>query len=289
MNNRLPSWFRQELPGEEARKISRLFSKLCVHTVCREARCPNINLCFKNKKATFLILGNVCTRGCRFCSITKHDGRPLTVDTGEPLRVAEAIKLLGLDYAVITSVTRDDLSDGGAELFAQTLEQIRRLNNSSVKIEVLIPDFNGNEESIKKVVRASPDLIGHNIETVKRLYPELRPQADYWRSLDLLHQIKLLGQGIPTKSSLMLGMGETEEEVIEVMKDLRRSLCDCLYLGQYLTPSFDHYPVKEFLCLEQFEEYRITALNMGFKALLCAPLVRSSYRAEIVYRELENV
>ena len=289
MKNRLPSWFKQELPDIDVRETARILSESQVNTVCRQAKCPNAGVCFKDKKVTFLILGNICTRGCLFCNVTGYAATPLSVDTGEPQRIARAIKLLGLSYAVVTSVTRDDLFDGGAEFFAETISWIRRVNNGSVKVEVLIPDFQGNPESLGKLVSAHPDLIGHNIETVKRLYPAVRPGADYLRSLELLRRVKLLDASIPTKSSLMLGMGERKEEVAQTMKDLRDSLCDCLYLGQYLAPSLRHYPVREFLTLEQFEEYRIVAGAMGFKAVLCAPLARSSYRAENIYRELQNV
>ncbi|MCM8797035.1 MAG: lipoyl synthase [Candidatus Omnitrophica bacterium] len=289
MIRRLPIWFRQELPDDISQATSRFFRESSVDTVCGAAKCPNTAVCFRQKRMTFLILGKVCTRNCAFCNIAKNDSSVLSLDKDEPMRVAQVIKALGLNYAVITSVTRDDLTDGGAGVFAETIFWIRKINGLSTKIEVLIPDFQGKTSSLGKIIEASPDLIAHNLETVKRLYPEVRPSADYQRSLELLRKVKLLNSNIPTKSSLMLGMGETKEELLETMLDLRQALCDCLCLGQYLAPSLKHYPVAEFLTPAQFAGYRNIAREMGFKVVLSAPLARGSYKAQSVYQELGNV
>ncbi len=282
VNNRLPLWFRQELPDEKTLWIRHLFSEFGVHTVCREAKCPNITTCFKNGKCTFMILGNTCTRSCKFCAVNKLDGQSLALDTDEPYRISQLVRLLKLNYAVITSVSRDDLADGGSSIFAQIIKLIRDLN---VKIEVLIPDFQGKVPSLKAVVDACPNVIAHNIETVKRLYPDLRPKASYKLSLGILNKIKELGPSIMTKSSIMLGLGEREEEIIDTMKNLKANHCDILTLGQYLAPSIKHYPVKEFISLEKFQEYKDIGLDLGFKAVLSEPCARSSYRAQDLYYE----
>lgn len=282
VNNRLPLWFRQELPDDKTLGIRHLFSEFGVHTVCREAKCPNITTCFKNGKCTFMILGNTCTRNCKFCAVNKLDGHALALDTDEPYRISKLVRLLKLNYAVITSVSRDDLADGGSSIFAQTIKLIRDLN---VKIEVLIPDFQGKVPSLKAVVDACPNVIAHNIETVKRLYPGLRPKASYELSLGILNKIKELGPSIMTKSSIMLGLGEREEEIIDTMKNLKANRCDILTLGQYLAPSIKHYPVKEFISLEKFQEYKDIGLDLGFKAVLSEPCARSSYRAQDLYHE----
>lgn len=276
-------WFRQELPSDKALGIRHLFIEFGLHTVCQEARCPNITTCFKNGKCAFMILGNTCTRSCKFCAVNKSTGQILSLDMDEPTRISEAVKRLNLNYVVITSVTRDDLADGGAGIFTRTISVIRDIPD--VKIEVLIPDFRGKIPSLKSVVDARPDVIAHNIETVKRLYPDLRPQASYELSLGILSKIKELAPDIITKSSLMLGLGEKEGEVIDTMKGLKAGRCDILTLGQYLAPSIKHYPVKEFIGLEKFQEYKDTGLELGFKAVLSGPGVRSSYGAEDLYHE----
>lgn len=285
MEKRLPLWFKQEFPDDKTLTISNLLSRFCVNTICQEAKCPNINYCFKNKKVTFMILGKSCTRNCSFCNVDKSATVGLPVDNNEPERISEAVRILGLDYVVITSVTRDDLSDGGASIFAKTIELIRKVNKN-IKVEVLIPDFEGRILSLKCVLDAGPDVAGHNIETVRRISWDLRPLSDYLLSLDVLSKIKELSPGIYTKSSLMLGLGETEAEVISAMHDLRGSFCDCLTLGQYLAPSVNHYPIKEFVNIEQFQKYRAIGMALGFKAVLSGPLVRSSYKAEEVHKEL---
>jgi lipoic acid synthetase len=285
MINRLPIWFKQDIPDAATLEKIRLVSRLGVHTVCQEARCPNLNHCFHKSRLTFLILGDTCTRGCRFCAVKKSNNRVLPLDLDEPMRVARVVKILGLKYVVITSVTRDDLADGGAMQFIRTIELIHDID-TDIKIEVLITDFSGNIASLKGIIKAHPAVIAHNLETVKRLYQEVRPRSDYQRSLDILSRIKEINTSLITKSSLILGFGESEEEVIQAMEDLNSRGCDILTLGQYLAPSLDCYPVKEFVSREQFQRYRRIGLALGFKAVLSEPLVRSSYQAEEAYREL---
>ncbi|MDD4979652.1 MAG: lipoyl synthase [Candidatus Omnitrophica bacterium] len=285
VKNRLPAWFRQDIPDAEAKAGMRLFSGLNVHTVCQEARCPNLSRCFKNLEFTFMILGDTCTRDCRFCAVTKTSKKTLPIDQNEPGKVGRIIKLLDLSYVVITSVTRDDLNDGGAGEFARTIGLIRRINKNT-KIEALIPDFSGHFDSLKTVIMSKPAVLAHNLETISRLYPQLRPQAGYLRSLELLARIKSVNRALITKSSLMLGLGETEEEIIEAMADLRYCQCDILTLGQYLAPSKEHYPVQEFINIEQFRRYKEVGLDLGFKAVLSGPKVRSSYQAGKIYNEL---
>ncbi|MFA5411248.1 MAG: lipoyl synthase [Candidatus Omnitrophota bacterium] len=283
MKNRLPGWFRQEIPDAAALERARLLSISGIHTVCQEARCPNWGYCFKNRKVTFMILGDTCTRNCRFCAVAKSPAqKKLFLDPDEPLRVADAVDKFGSDYVVITSVTRDDLADGGAEIFAKTIKLIQALNKG-IKIEVLIPDFEGSALSLRQVLNASPDVVAHNIETVRRLCAELRPLAFYARSLELLRRIKEFNPRQITKSSLMLGLGEREEEILQTMKDLRDSRLDILTLGQYLAPTSAHYPVKEFISRETFRKYHDLGIDLGFKAVLSGPLARSSYEAEKLY------
>lgn len=281
---RLPPWFKQDIPDDKALSLMRLFSASGVNTVCRFAKCPNISGCFGNNEFTFMILGNACTRNCRFCNVNKAGSAGGIVDAGEPRRISGLVKSLGLSYVVITSVTRDDLSDGGASVFAKTIELIHGVDKN-IKVEVLIPDFQAKALSLKCVLDAFPFVVGHNIETVKRLYTDLRPQADYRRSLWVLKKIKELSPRTITKSSLMLGLGETKEEVIEAMRDLKSSECDCLTLGQYLAPSERHYPVKEFVAIEQFREYQDVAADIGFRAVMSGPKVRSSYDAQKMQKE----
>lgn len=286
--NRLPFWFRQEIPQAITLKRMDLVSKWEVNTVCKEAGCPNIGNCFNNGKLTFMILGKSCTRDCKFCGVNKSKTKNLTVDEAEPDRIIRIVKEFNLKYVVITSVTRDDLADGGAGHFARTIRAIHNLNRD-ILIEVLIPDFQGNILSLKSILEAKPDVIAHNLETVFRLYSDIRPQADYGLSLEVLRNLKLLEPSIITKSSIILGLGETQEEVVQAMQDLRQSECNILTLGQYLAPSDKHYPVYEFISPEQFVEYRNIGLSLGFKAVLSAPLARSSYMAEEVFREVTYV
>jgi len=286
MINRLPAWFKQDIPNTGALARMRLLSQFNIHTICQEAKCPNVSDCFHNLRFTFMILGDTCTRNCRFCAVRKS-GRVsnLRMDLDEPYRIARVVRELGFNYVVITSVTRDDLSDGGAGQFAQTIELIHGIDRK-IKIEALIPDFSDNITSLKTVVAARPSILAHNLETVKRLYSVVRPQANYAVSLEILSQSKKFNPALFTKSSLMLGLGETEGEVIETMQDLIESQCDILTLGQYLAPSEEHYPVQEFISIEQFKKYEELGLALGFKAVLSGPKVRSSYRAEEVCREI---
>ena len=285
MNYKLPPWFRQEIPDNSVWQKIKLFSERNIHTVCQEAKCPNLSFCFKNNQFTFMILGDICTRNCLFCAVSKSvNQRGINFDPDEPLRIAGIVKELNLKFVVITSVTRDDLEDGGALIFAQTIRRIRQ-SNSEVKIEVLIPDFQGKISSLKTVLLPEPNVLAHNLETVARLYAQVRPQANYQLSLDVLRQVKELNPQMNTKSSLMLGLGETEAEVIEAMQDLRQSSCDFLALGQYLAPAMECYPVEEFISIEQFKKYKEIGMSLGFQAVLSAPLARSSYQAQEVYEE----
>ncbi|MBF0432384.1 MAG: lipoyl synthase [Fibrobacteria bacterium] len=278
-----PDWIKTTLLAGPKRKfVDNILKDAGLHTVCQEASCPNMCECYSKKTATFLIMGNRCTRNCAFCNV--HSGKPLAPDPAEPAKVADAIKKLGLKHAVITSVTRDDLEDGGASCFAQTITLVRK-NTPGVIIEVLIPDFKGEEGALVSVLKAGPHVLNHNIETILRLYPQVRPTADYGRSLKLLLRSKSLYPSVNTKSGLMVGMGESEEEVLETLGDLRMSGCDYLTIGQYLTPSREHYPVKEYVHPSIFERYRKRGLEMGFKNVASAPLVRSSYQAEALFIE----
>jgi len=279
----LPHWLKKDIPKVNLiKQRSSLLRKYNLHSVCVSAHCPNTGECFSKNALTFMILGNICTRNCRFCAVEK--GEPLALDIKEPENIACTVKDLNLDYVVITSVTRDDLSDSGALQFARTIRKIRE-NNPDAKIEVLIPDFKGNEESLKILAEANPNVIGHNLETVSRLYEKARPTADYDRSLKLLKTIKELDSFIFTKSAILLGMGENKEEVIQTMKDLRKVNCDILTVGQYLSPSENHLEVKEYISPEKFAEYKDIGLSLGFKAVSSGPFVRSSYKADEVLAE----
>jgi len=257
-------------------KVRNLLRRLDLNTVCEGACCPNLWECFTESTATFMILGNTCTRNCRFCIVAK--GSPLLVDEKEPKRLARAVKKLGLKHVVITSVTRDDLADGGASQFFQTIVEVRSIN-PDVVIELLIPDFEGRKRAIKQVLEARPDIIGHNLETVPSLYGKVRPKASYERSLELLKLVKILQPDIYTKSGLMLGLGENEQEIFSVMEDLREINCDILTMGQYLQPSRFHLEVRRFIPPSEFEKYRRVAEKMGFLFVASGPFVRSSYKA----------
>lgn len=251
-----------------------------MNTVCQSAHCPNIGECFSRKTATFLVLGNVCTRSCRFCAV--RGGEPAQLDPDEPARVADAVARLGLRYVVITSVTRDDLPDGGGGHFVATIRAVRE-RRPGVTVEILVPDFRGDAELIETVVDGGPDVFGHNVETVPRLYPDVRPGAGYGRSLDVLRFAKNRDSEILTKSGIMVGMGESRAEVVTVMKDLQSVHCDILTIGQYLSPSREHYPVVEFVPPEVFEEYARVGEEIGFRHVVSGPLVRSSYMAEAAF------
>jgi lipoic acid synthetase len=284
--NRLPSWFKQGVPEEYSIKEISALNKSNIKTVCSEAKCPNFITCLRKKKLTFIILGDTCTRNCSYCAVKKSGTKKrLNFDFNEPVRVAEVVRSLGIRYAVVTSVARDDLEDGGAGEFVKTVKLIRAIDKD-IKVELLIPDFQGKIKSLIRVIDSCPDVIGHNIETVARLYKTLRPEADYGLSLNLIAKIKDLSPELLTKSSIMLGLGESEREVINTMEELSNIRCDILTLGQYLAPSNKHYPVKEFISLGQFQKYKNIAIGLGFKFVLSGPLVRSSYQAEEVYKEV---
>jgi len=257
-----------------------LLKGLCLDTICESAHCPNIGRCFTGGTATFLILGDVCPRHCTFCAVKK--GRPTPVDETEPRHLLEAVTKLGLDYVVITSVTRDDLPDGGATQFASIIKTLHE-NREDTIVEVLVPDFLGSEQALKTVVEARPEVINHNTETVSRLYPEVRPEADYRRSLELLSRVKRLDPEIVTTSGLMLGLGETRTEVTGAMSDLIEAGVDLLTIGQYLSPSSRHHPVVRFVSPEEFAEFEDIGREMGFAGVASAPLVRSSFQANELY------
>ncbi|WP_447980584.1 lipoyl synthase [Candidatus Nitrospira bockiana] len=273
---RLPPWFKVKIrQGPDYRDIRAIMDRLDLHTICEEARCPNVWECWNNRTATFLILGDICTRRCHYCAVTT--GRPLPLDREEPRRVAAAVEALGLRHAVITSVNRDELDDGGAEVFAETIREIRRARPTCA-VEVLIPDFEGDLAALAVVVDERPDILNHNIETVRRLFPSIRPQGKYDRSIELLDRAKRMGAR--TKSGLIVGMGETIEETREVMRDLHRIGCDILTIGQYLQPTAHHLPVARFYHPEEFARLKDEGLAMGFRHVESGPLVRSSYHAE---------
>jgi lipoic acid synthetase len=277
-HRRHPDWLKVRLPGgpiyEELRGT---LHGLDLHTVCEEALCPNVAECWGHGTATFMILGDICTRGCRYCAVDK--GHPTELDLDEPARVAEAVVRMGLQHAVVTSVDRDDLADGGAELFAETLRQIRT-RAPGCTVEVLIPDFQGSEPSLRTVLDAGPDILNHNIETVPRLFPQIRLGGDYEQSLTLLERAAAFDPGLPTKSGMMLGLGEAPAEVLGVMRDLRTHGVQILTLGQYLQPTRKHAPVARYLDPSEFVALKTRGLELGFTHVESGPLVRSSYHAE---------
>lgn len=287
MIKRLPEWFKQPLPDEAAFKIKQQLSDSCVHTVCQEAHCPNISRCFSNNELTFLILGPTCTRNCTFCAVDKSKLKDIPINKNEHRVVASFVLRFKLTYAVITSVTRDDLFDGGANAFVQTVEEIRNLSPMT-EIEVLTPDFGGCTSSIFKVAEASPSVFGHNLETVKRIYPQIRPEADYLRSLKLLKEVKIHYPSLITKSSLMVGLGESNLELEKALCDLIDCNCDIVTIGQYLAPSLNHYPVEEYIREEVFLQYKEFAQKLGFKAVSSGPLVRSSYQAGQLFKQVRE-
>lgn len=284
--SRLPPWMRRRVrENEQVIALKKILREKHLHTVCQSAGCPNISECFQKPTATFMILGSVCTRNCRFCGVSK--GVPQPVDAEEPRRVGEAVKALGLKHVVITSVTRDDLEDGGAEQFARTVEQIRRFLPSA-SVEALIPDFGGDGESLKIVLDSGLDILNHNVETVPRLYRKIRPEADFERSLELLNRAKCISPDVITKSGLMVGLGETSQEVIGVFRRLVEVGCDALTIGQYLSPNWHSYPVQEYIEPERFDEYREAAQNVGIRWVHAGPYVRSSYNAEALMKDIKE-
>ncbi|MCD5415254.1 MAG: lipoyl synthase [Clostridiales bacterium] len=285
-NLRKPSWLCVQSADPAKLKIMNdLLLTQSLNTVCKEANCPNSLECYAKKTATFMILGTICSRNCKFCNVTH--GITQKVDKDEPVKVADAIVKLGLRHAVITSVTRDDLEDGGAEQFVNVIKEIKK-KELDITIEVLIPDFQGNKEALKKVVVAKPHIINHNIETIERLYDSVRSQAKYKQSLELLRSVKQINSLVMTKSGIMVGLGETYDEVITVLKDLRSYDCDFITIGQYLQPSKDHYEVREYIHPDVFDRYKKEALNIGFKYVASAPLVRSSYNASDFYEAFKE-
>ncbi|NMM61996.1 lipoyl synthase [Clostridium sp. P21] len=281
MYQRKPEWLRVKIRGGEiSGNVQEILKKYSLNTVCREANCPNRMECFSKRTATFMILGKHCTRNCTFCNVTKE--KPEVVDINEPHNVAQAIDKLNLKHAVITSVTRDDLKDGGAGHFAKVIDEIKKLNKN-ITVEVLIPDFKGDEEALKKVVDSKPNVINHNVETTPRLYKEVRPMAVYNRSLELLEKVKEMDDSIMTKSGFMLGLGENEEDVVGILKDLKNVNCEIVTIGQYLQPSPKHHELVEYIHPDIFKKYEKIALDMGFKHVFSDPLIRSSYHAEEVF------
>jgi lipoic acid synthetase len=271
-----PKWLRVKLPtGENYREVRKLVDKHQLHTICESGSCPNMGECWGEGTATFMILGNICTRSCGFCAV--KTGRPNAVDLNEPIRVAESVKLMKVKHAVLTSVDRDDLKDGGSSIWVETVHQIRK-QSPSTTLETLIPDFAGKWENLQHIIDVAPEIVSHNLETVRRLTKQVRIQAKYDRSLELLFRLKK--GGMKTKSGVMLGLGESEEEILETMQDLRDVHVDVLTLGQYLQPTPKHLPVKDFITPDKFSEFKEAGLQMGFRYVESGPLVRSSYRAE---------
>jgi len=273
---RKPSWLRVKLPtGEEYKKVREIVSEHKLHTICESGNCPNMGECWGAGTATFMILGNICTRSCGFCSVAT--GKPDAVDPFEPLRVAKSVKLMSVKHCVLTSVDRDDLKDGGSIVWAETVKAVRR-HSPETTMETLIPDFKGNWENLQRIIDVTPEIVSHNLETVRRLTREVRIQAKYDRSLEVLYRLKK--GGMKTKSGVMLGLGESDKEIRETMEDLRSVGTDILTLGQYLQPTPKHLPVQEFIHPERFAEYKEFGLDIGFKFVESGPLVRSSYHAE---------
>ena len=272
-----PNWFKVPFPtGERFTLVKNLVREHKLSTVCEEAHCPNIGECFNSGTATFMILGDTCTRACRYCAV--NSGRPDPVDPLEPIRLSQAVKKLGLDYVVLTSVDRDDLKDGGASVFAACIRSVKHLN-PSCQVEVLIPDFQGNWSALYSILEAEPVVLNHNIETVRRLYPQLRPKGNYSLALNLFRRSKQYSNTIPVKSGLMVGIGEKIDEVFETIQDLRDSGVELLTIGQYLQPTPKHAPISRFVTPQEFENFRKFGYDIGFRHVESGPLVRSSYHA----------
>jgi lipoic acid synthetase len=275
---RHPDWLKVKIGGgKNFIKIKSLLRNAKLHTICEEAKCPNISECFGSGTAVFLILGDTCTRNCKYCNV-KH-GKPLPLNLNEPKNIAESVRELNLKYVVITSVTRDDLKDGGANIFYKTVKEIKKLNKDC-KVEVLIPDFKGDNNALRTVINAKPDVINHNIEVVEELFPEIRPEGDYKTSIALLKNIKKINKNIRSKSGFMIGIGEKKEQILNTMRDLRDVYVDFLTIGQYLQPTRNHVMIKRYYNPKEFDEFRDIALQMCFKHVESGPLVRSSYHAE---------
>ena len=275
---RLPEWLKVRAPGSPRYiELKQVMRSQSLHTVCEEAHCPNIGECWQLGTATFMILGDICTRACRYCAV--NTGKPVGIDLGEPARLADTVKSMNLSYCVITSVNRDDLADGGAFIFASCIKKIRE-RAPGCKVEVLIPDFDGSWTALRKVVDTKPEVLNHNIESSKRVFPKVRPRGDYQLSLELLAKAKEMDPAIVTKSGIIVGMGEEKEEILETMSDLRGVDCDLLTIGQYLRPSAKHLPIDRFYHPDEFAELGKAGEAMGFKHVASGPLVRSSYHAD---------
>ncbi len=273
-----PDWIRSKLTRKkQAETLKNILKSKKLHTVCEEAKCPNIGECFSKSTATFLIMGKICTRNCGFCSIAK--GAPEPIDESEPVRIAKQIKQMKLKHAVLTSPSRDDIDDGGARFFARTAREIKKIN-SSTTVEVLIPDFKGDINSLKKVLNSDIDVLNHNVETIRRLYPRVRPEADYDRTLRVLREASGGSTGFPVKSGFMVGLGEKKEEVVKLLRDLKSTGCRILTVGQYLRPTLRQLPVFRYVHPDEFKEIENLAYNIGFDYVISGPLVRSSYKAE---------
>ena len=272
-----PDWLKIKCDNSgRFEEIGEMIKNLQLHTVCEEANCPNAVECFSKRTATFMILGNVCSRNCRFCNVS--NGKPLPVDPFEPKKVAEAVRKLDLKYVVVTSVTRDDLPDGGSSQFANVIHELKGISEE-IAVEVLTPDFQGDIEALSRVVSAKPKVINHNIETIERLYSKVRPEANYHRSLNFINQVKQLDPDLYSKSGFMVGLGETKDEVKKLLLDLYEHGCDIVTIGQYLSPSAKHFPVQEYVHPDIFQLYKEMGMEMGFKYVAAAPFVRSSYNA----------
>ena len=286
VERRLPDWFKVKFPGgENYARVKNQMRTYKMNTVCEEAACPNIGECWDRGTATFMILGDVCTRACSYCNV--KTGKPLGLDLGEPHRVAQTVVEMGLSYIVVTSVDRDDLPDGGSGVFAMTIKQLKE-RVPGISVEVLIPDFNGDRAALETVMRQQPDVLNHNIESVRRIFRKVRPRGDYDLSLELLARAKEIASGSTTKSGIMVGLGETKSELFETMRDLRDVECDLLTIGQYLRPTRRHHPVIRFYHPDEFREFEEEGLSMGFKHVAAGPLVRSSYHAEEQQRAASN-
>ena len=275
---KLPEWLKVKMPsGSKYENLKKLMGDQMLHTVCEEARCPNIGHCRERETATYMILGDTCTRACTYCAV--KTGSPTGLDLEEPIRLAKTVQTLGLRYAVITSVNRDDLPDGGAFIFGQCIRQIKKLS-PSCKVEVLTPDFEGNWDSLKTVLDSEPDTFNHNIETVRRIFPKVRAKGNYELSIELLHKAKEIQANLITKSGIMVGLGETKDEIVRTMKDLRAVDCNLLTIGQYLRPSTKHTPILKWYTPKEFKELEEIGLSLGFSHVASGPLVRSSYHAD---------
>jgi len=283
---RLPHWLKKKIPDLKAIKnMEKMLRDHNLHTVCESALCPNLGECFKDRTTTFMILGDICTRNCSFCAVEK--GKPLPIDENEPKNIAKAANLLKLSHVVITSVTRDDLEDGGANQFAGCIKEIKRIKPNP-SIEVLIPDFGGNFKNLNIVLAYFPDVLNHNIETVSRLYPEIRSDADYIKSLRILEKAKNYSKNIVVKSGFMVGLGEKWDEILDLLKDLSNTGCDIVTIGQYLQPSKNHTPIYKFYNPDEFVDLKQVALNMGIKYVESGPFVRSSYKASDALKYFKN-